>query len=602
MQDVSDLGELPPEKLFAGSDVGSGAQVSRSKPRSKSAQDDSLPESQVMSSYESDPKVDASPTANLTFGTVLESDDDQPATVVADPYLGDEIGTGQSTSIRVRIRPSHQHSPLRESHSAPFRYSAEVLHAMEIGDLLLTVGYYEQAYNLYSLWWETMWSSRNVPAALPDLVSMLAHMSRAVSTEAEHRDVVNKMEQLVKVNDIRPWYVVRSAMILHTHLALLLLRLQQPRDAARHYEHAFWFMNRSTDGGIASCTDLWVHAKLLQKCIARLKAKFYKVLSYEQRKRLELQTLDCVYVSHKPREPLRCLFGWCASTLLLPEVGLNAEFAEVLHAASSQYWNRRMVRRALSLSVFRHLWKLRNLRLYTCLCQGAPVSAWCDDIAEMMQIRSSDIFAAIALTLMNLAALPLPLYRKNERNVNEFVLPFGELINQIHDAALNLVLEETPQMDLIRLFLDASTTLNLTRVPKQTVASNFTDAFMKECLEMSTALPSSGELQCVGNPGWPVAYDPPLNPTPRSSISSGLRSMFSLCRRIISQGAESIRSNENSSDRMSIRSGGSWFRRYQVDLSGISVSTLSSVRSESAQSIAMDWDPAVSDIQEGVAV
>ncbi|KAF7512769.1 hypothetical protein GJ744_000336 [Endocarpon pusillum] len=109
MQDVSDLGELPPEELFAGLDFGSGIQVSRSKARSKSSQDETLPESQVIS-YESDPKVDATPTANITSATMLESDDDKPATVVVESYLEDKIGTGRPTSIRVRIRPPYQHS------------------------------------------------------------------------------------------------------------------------------------------------------------------------------------------------------------------------------------------------------------------------------------------------------------------------------------------------------------------------------------------------------------------------------------------------------------------------------------------------------------
>lgn len=84
MQDMSDLGELSPEELFADSDVGSGIQVSRSKARSKSVQDETLPESQMISSYESYPKVDATPTANVTSGKVVEIDDDQPAFVVAD--------------------------------------------------------------------------------------------------------------------------------------------------------------------------------------------------------------------------------------------------------------------------------------------------------------------------------------------------------------------------------------------------------------------------------------------------------------------------------------------------------------------------------------
>ncbi|ERF70961.1 hypothetical protein EPUS_06746 [Endocarpon pusillum Z07020] len=139
MQDVSELGELTPEELFAGLDFGSGIQVSRSKSRSKSAEDETLPESQVISSYESDPKVDATAIANVSSSTVLESDDDQPAFVVTHSYLEDKIENGRPTSIRVAIRPSYQHSPLRESHSAPFRYSAEVLHTMEVGDLLITV-------------------------------------------------------------------------------------------------------------------------------------------------------------------------------------------------------------------------------------------------------------------------------------------------------------------------------------------------------------------------------------------------------------------------------------------------------------------------------
>jgi hypothetical protein len=301
-------------------------------------------------------------------------------------------------------------------------------------------------------------------------------------------------------------------------------------------------------------------------------------------------------VSHKRAsvnldKTLRPLFEWCASMLFQPDLSLKDDVSEKLFVAANQRWNCLCVRRALSSLFSDYFWKF---------CHGGGsktcVLEWVEEISNKMQMHCFDLFATIALALMSLADLESWLHRCKQRKVDQLYSLFWELVDQVHDAAMALISEETELLDFLQPFWTAHSTVN----------------FMREILEKSlepleksperlTAL-SRSEPYDFAKLLRPVSNDPPFNPTPRSSISSGLRSMLSLRQRIASRKAPSSKSNDGFSDSMSISYRDSCSLRHQLGLSSNSINTFSSVDKESARGIAMDWEPAVSDIQIGVAV
>ena len=281
--------------------------------------------------------------------------------------------------------------------------------------------------------------------------------------------------------------------------------------------------------------------------------------------------------------------------LMQPDLSLKDDVAKRLVVAVSEKWDYPTVRRALSSCFWRHFWEFCNRGSKTCVLE------WAEEISDKIQIRCFDLFATIAFALMSLADLESLLHRVKPIVVDRFYSIFWELVNQVHDAALALVSGETKLSAFIQSFLTARLTINNTPQTKGAASASNTSNFrLRDAPETRTAL-SRSEPYNFAKYLRLVSNDPPFNLTPRSSISSGLCSILSLRQRIASRKALGSTSDDNFSDRMSISWRESWSLRHQLGLSGTSVNTFS-IDTESARSIAMDWEPAVSGIQEGVAV
>jgi hypothetical protein len=206
-----------------------------------------------------------------------------------------------------------------------------------------------------------------------------------------------------------------------------------------------------------------------------------------------------------------------------PDLSLKDDVSEKLFVAANQKWNCLRVRRALSPLFRDHFWKF---------CHGGAsktcVLEWAEEISDKMQIHCFDLFATIGLALMRLANLESWLHRCKQRKVDQLYSLFWELVDQVHDAAMALISEETQLLDFLQPFWTARFTIDVMRETKGTMLASFaSNSRLEISLETLTSL-SRSEPYDFAKLLRPVSNDPPFNPTPCSSISSGLRSMLSL--------------------------------------------------------------------------
>ena len=165
--------------------------------------------------------------------------------------------------------------------------------------------------------------------------------------------------------------------------------------------------------------------------------------------------------------------------------------------------------------------------------------------------------------------------------------------------AIALVSEETPPSDFIRSFLNAHATINLTRVEKQAMAAESTGSLLERCSHNNTSVRPRKVPIFEMTTYETMSHDPPLNPTPRSSMSSGLRSMKSLQRHITNRKADASTNDEDFQEGVSRLSTESWSLHVQFGLSSRSYTTSSSRGTGSARNTGMDCEP-ISGIQEVV--
>jgi hypothetical protein len=175
---------------------------------------------------------------------------------------------------------------------------------------------------------------------------------------------------------------------------------------------------------------------------------------------------------------------------------------------------------------------------------------------------------------------------------------YGKYQQILYGAALALASERSPHSDFMVLFLTAHATLNVVRVVRQMVSPESFRDFIASYLPRPIVYHRNEPQDCGIKDLATVSKDPALTLTPCSSIGSGFRSMFAIRRRISSTKAVGSTAGEHTSEKQTDQSSGSWSLRYQLDLPSSWYRTLSSKGTSSAQSTAMDWEPAISHLQE----
>lgn len=454
--------------------------------------------------------------------------------------------------------------------------SADLLYA---ADLMLAMGFYSRAHSLYCQHWEEAWPCDLLSAAQ---VPVIASMSRAASTAAQLLELRNKMKLLIGCHG---WSGTdrREKAILHTQLAILHLRLQQPSNAASECELALWMIEHLEPWWECEPKDWRLAENLLYQCAGQLPhglclSKNDKWLDWFHKwwECFECHLPGPLTEELQHDQILRKLFARCASHLLLPDLRLH--LAEGLHAASDEGLDSQATTRTLSICLFRHLWDIFSPESSKFQLLGSrEVMRWVYKVSDAMQIGRADLFATIALALTNLG---LPLHHTREQIALEGGTASApstpitfELLQQMNKAAIALVSEETPPSDFMRSFLNAHATISLTGVEKQAMAAESTSSLLERCSHNNTTvrlreIPGS-EMTTYET----MSYDPPLNPTPGSSISSGLRSMKSLQRRITDRKADASTNDEEFQEGVSRLSTESWSLHVRFGLSGRSYST-----------------------------
>lgn len=534
-QILSDPSELPQDEPFAGSSVELDVHVSQLKPGKESPRHEILHEPPIMPSGESEPRIGAGSTKGLTFGATPVSEEDTPATTIAESLSSDMINGRRLISRAVGDQAllstipagvdiggpaKYLHSHV--SHNLPFELSAEVLHTVEVAGLLLALGSSQQAYSLLSQWWGPVWSNRTESAALAFLVTIVSNMSRAASRPAEVQDVATKVKQLISVH---AWSVApdpREESVLHSHLAILLLRLQQPSDAVRHCEQA-WSIIEIWLNQVSPVLEDWrLPLNLLLQCGIKDSTEFRHLLSERWQRRFENPHSRMLKAEFPQDEALRWLFAWCASKLLTADLCL--ELAEELRAASCQDWNTPTTTPTLGIFLFRHLWDVFTCGSDTVQGRMARVDQCVREVSEKMQISRPDLFAAIATALVNLNK---PCQIECSQMGMLDVKPFVCSVQKASE-----LLGARPRSDFIEAFLAAHATVNLNGLATQAVPAGSMQTFVDECPHVPSVL--HRREKGIGNTAFrTVSNDPLLNVTPSSSASSGFHIIFSLCGRNI---------------------------------------------------------------------
>lgn len=413
---------------------------------------------------------------------------------------------------------------------------------VKAADGLIAAGADPQAYGVYSKHWDSMWSGHKDATALPSMISHLSTMSRAASTSLEILQVVKNMKQLIDAYDKRVSSDPRGFVILHTQVANLLLCLQQSGDAAHHLDTALWLMEVWLKSAGPWFEDWQVPANLVYHCALQGPQEFYQLVG-------DKLWMRCRYGDRYhwlklvlPYEAaLRDLFAYCAEMLLIPNVSLH--LSKRLNPASTQDCGPRIIAGALSEWLFQQSWEPAfEVALHHASEQDrAPsVHQWVGDICDRMKISRTDLFATMALVLMNLVspwndACEVGGAKSTKISVSP-IRPIPKLVLRINEAAMALVTRSTllPGSEFLKSFLTARAIIGLTGVAKHWQAvPNGPKNSSKTKVHNKENPRSSHESQGLGGTAVRVSNDPTFTKTPTSSTSSGFRSMLSLNRRIM---------------------------------------------------------------------
>ncbi|ERF69420.1 hypothetical protein EPUS_05965 [Endocarpon pusillum Z07020] len=275
--------------------------------------------------------------------------------------------------------------------------STNVLDAIRKADVLLVVGSYQQAYKLYSRWWERVLVVYSKLVDNPFIVLVASNMSRAASSPAEIAHVVAIMKRFIGpgIGDVKLDHLAECTLLIQ--LAILLRRVHGFDEAYSYFHHAL------------SIWELWssvhqegwgVPANLIGQYIEANSIHFLaqpgKKLSLDLQRRL-------VEADYQYQGRLRKLVFSCASTLASHNTCWK--LAEGVNAGRKPEWDSETIRIVLSKMLFCELWKT-----FTCEVDQdrTPLIDKVEGLHEMckgMRISSPDLFAAISILLVDIASL-----------------------------------------------------------------------------------------------------------------------------------------------------------------------------------------------------
>jgi hypothetical protein len=445
----------------------------------------------------------------------------------------------------------------------------EVRDGVNSAALLLAEGSYEQAFGLYSHWLKVTWGGRMDPETQPFLVSLVAGMSLSASTLPEVLDAGSKMNQLIAIRDRDMWGGSRTEVILSIYLAILLLRHQWMYEAWEYLEHSLELINHLWVSGRPAFGDWRATANILYQSAKLFPHGFCSSSSREFSTQLKYYRTCLVGVEHEHDKLLQPLSYFCVS--MLEMAGLKSQLAYKLGPCSSHGRRASEIKSTLHRCLLRHFWHTFAMEESTFpgFVETSTTYGF-QELSEIMQVGSVDLFAAIALALMNMTSpLPDEPEQRSGTDKSNSAWP-GLLLKHIHGLSLGVVArkEYSGYSDyLMDKFLSAHTSITLTRVTDQSppASADPQSSFVRESLRMPAAFESSIQ-DCPGRVALrtehptesedvspkiqgkecfrstedrrgiilrlPLRIDPPLNPTPKSSGSSGFRSMLSLHRHI----------------------------------------------------------------------
>ena len=417
------LGMVSNRVRFTASNIECGVHVTEIRPESGSQRQEVLRRLPVKPFCEYEPASNAASTKGLSPNVTTADPDEILEDVMVDavsrnvvkydrmsPTTGRNQILTSSAPGNADIRPSARDgmSPFSHEHETWLEPSADVAYA---ADLLLAMGLYSRAYSLYCQHWEAAWPCDMVSAAQ---VPIIASMSRAASTAAQLQELRNRMKLLIEWSGTDR----REKAILHTQLAILYLRLQQPSNAAAESELALWMIEHLEPWWECEPKDWRLAENLLYQCAGQLPHglclsmndkwlnwfhKWWECFEYHLPGSLADELLH--------DQTLRKLFARCASHLLLPDLRLH--LAEGQHAASDEGLDSQTTTRILSICLFRHLWDVFSPESSKFQWLGSrEVMRWVCEVSDTMQIGRADLFATIALALINLG---LPLHHTSEQ-------------------------------------------------------------------------------------------------------------------------------------------------------------------------------------------
>jgi hypothetical protein len=322
---------------------------------------------------------------------------------VCRPGAGQILLSGGLTTID--IRPPYNFSWSDMSSTTEFGVSAEVLRMIAAADDLLAMASYEAAYTLYIQLARLLWCRRTEPSALPLLVSLVSNMSRAASAPAVMRDVGTMLKQVI---DVHVRYGVsdrRGEASLHTHLAILLLRLQEPHNDAGYCGQGSWILGDRLKNWDPVLEDWRAPATMLHQCATLISIRSSDLVSDKTSRQLEHCPFRLLKVELGHDQELRWPFEWCAFRLL--SLNLHLFFEKGLSTARMVDWDPQTTKRALSIILFSHLSEALiygNNAVLPVHEYGACKVHWVHEVYGKMRISQADLFATMALILTNLVS------------------------------------------------------------------------------------------------------------------------------------------------------------------------------------------------------
>jgi hypothetical protein len=478
------------------------ALISRTGPESMVQEDTTLFISPIIPYREYGPAVDADLKFEISLPRVPCGIEDMPGRMPSQNACtiqgerttpirdGDRLApSGGAFNVHIGFGKEYSPSPITPHTS--FEFSDEVGDGLDAAAVLLVEGLHEQAFSVYSHWWKVTWAacaSGADSAALAFLVSIASGMSRSASTLSEVLDTGSKMKQLIP-NREEPsvGFGPKAALILHTYLAVLLLRLQWMYEAWDHLEYALKLIDRRLTYGGPVLGDWCATANLLCQIAVRFPHQFRSSAGEKLLKELESYQMRWLRVERQHDQLLQRLFHWCVSVIDLAE--LNLRLAEQLSGNPDQGCHFPEIRTALHLCLFRHLWQNFARKRAEAIELETYEIQYVHQLSEMMQVGCVDLFAAIALALIDLAS-PLPDVEKQRLvNATNTSAWSSILLEHIYDTALVHLLEERSLKWFIEWFLAAHASITLVRVAKQSPSASADpqSSFVRESLRMSIA-------------------------------------------------------------------------------------------------------------------